>query len=191
VAMGWIWTGMAVSALLWGVLTGTGTELASGALDGAASAVELVLSLCGGICLWSGVMEVMERSGAAKGLSRVLHPILGHLFPDAKGDEAAMNAISANISANLLGLGNAATPMGIRAAKRLAGDSGLANRSLCMLVVVNTASLQLLPTTVCVLRDTMGSGSPFEILPAVWISSLVSVAAGILAARGLERLWKC
>ena len=135
-------------------------------------------------------MEVLEQSGAASALSRCMRPVRRKLFPEANGDEEAMNAISANISANFLGLGNAATPMGIRAAKRLAGDSGTANRSLCMLVVVNTASLQLLPTTVCTLRASLGSAAPFEILPAVWISGIISVTVGILAARGMETLWK-
>jgi spore maturation protein A len=188
-AMSWVWTGMILLSLVWGLLTGTGSVLGAAAMEGAASAAELAVGLCGGICLWSGVMEVMEQSGAAKGLSRVLRPVLEKLFPDAKGDEAAMHAISANVSANLLGLGNAATPMGIRAAQRLAGDTGRANPSLCMLVVVNTASLQLLPTTVCALRSALGSAAPFEILPAVWISSILSVLVGIFAAKMMEKLW--
>ncbi len=188
--MTWIWTGMVVLSLLWSVLTGTGAELGPAALEGAAGAVELCIGLCGGICLWSGVMEVMRRSGMAAALGRLLRPILGKLFPEARRDREALEALSANVSANLLGLGNAATPPGILAAKRLAGESGQPTASLCLLVVINTASLQLLPTTVCALRGALGSAAPFEILPAVWISGTLSLASGILAARGLEKLWK-
>ena len=102
-----------------------------------------------------------------------------------------MDAISANVSANLLGLGNAATPLGIKAARRMAlRTPGVASDSLCMLVVCNTASIQLIPTTVAALRQSLGCATPFDILPAVWLSSCISVAAGILAAKVFARLWR-
>ena len=114
---------------------------------------------------------------------------LGRLFPSALRDTETMDALTSNVSANLLGLGNAATPAGIRAAKGLRRLSGqdTASDELCRLVVLNTASIQLLPTTVAALRASLGADAPFDILPAVWLSSLVSVAAGLLAARAFER----
>ena len=186
-----IWTGMVLVSLLCGLATGRGPEVASAAVEGAAAAVELCLSIAGMMCLWTGVMEVMRRSGLADGLSRLLGPVLGRLFPGAARDREAMDSISANVSANLLGLGNAATPLGIEAAKRLRrGRTGPASDELCMLVVCNTASIQLIPTTVATVRAAAGCEAPFDILPAVWLASALSVGGGILACKIFSRVWR-
>ena len=124
-------------------------------------------------------------------LARLLRPILRRLFPDFAGDRGTMDTIAANVSANLLGLGNAATPLGLEAARRMSRRTpGVASDSLCMLVVCNTASIQLIPTTVAAVRMAAGSATPFDILPAVWVTSALSVATGILAAKLLSRLWR-
>ena len=186
-----IWTGMAAAAVVCGILTGRGSEVSAAAVEGAASAVQLGLSMAGMLCLWSGVMEVMRQSGLAEKLSRMLGPVLRLLFPRERNDRAVMDSISANVSANLLGLGNAATPLGLEAARRMARKSpGVASDSLCMLVVCNTASLQLIPTTVAAVRAAAGCSTPFDILPAVWLASGLSVGAGILACKVLARLWR-
>lgn len=165
--------------------------MAAAAVTGAGDAVELCLSMAGMLCLWTGVMEVMRQSGLAGGLSRLLRPVLGRLFPNGAKDGAVMDSLSANVSANLLGLGNAATPLGIQAAKGMSRKSpGVASDELCLLVVCNTASIQLLPTTVAAVRAAAGCRSPFDILPAVWLASALSVAAGIWACRLLSRLWR-
>ena len=190
-AMSVIWTVMVGGAILCGLLTGRGEAVAAAALEGAAAGVELCLSMAGALCLWMGVMEIMRRSGLAAGLSRLLRPVLGRLYPEFRGDRGVMDAVSANVSANLLGLGNAATPLGLEAARRMAERSpGVASDSLCMLVVCNTASIQLIPTTVAALRAAAGSGTPFDILPAVWLASAVSVTAGVGAAKLFARLWR-
>ena len=190
-AMAVIWTGMVGVSSLCGLVTGRGAAVAAAALVGAGAGVELCLSMAGALCLWMGVMEVMRRSGLARGLSRLLRPVLGRLYPDFAGDGPVMDAVSANVSANLLGLGNAATPLGLEAARLMARRSpGVASDSLCMLVVCNTASIQLIPATVASLRTAAGCTTPFDILPAVWLASLLSVAAGILAARLLARIWR-
>ena len=180
---------MICTALVFGLLSGTLSAVSAAALDGARASVELTLAMCGMLCLWSGVMETMRRSGISEALSRLLRPLLGRLFPSALRDPETMDALTSNVSANLLGLGNAATPAGICAAKGLRRLSGqdTASDELCRLVVLNTASIQLLPTTVAALRASLGADAPFDILPAVWLSSLVSVAAGLLAARAFER----
>lgn len=190
-AMSLIWTVMVGAAILCGLATGNGPEVAKGALDGAAAGVELCLSMMGVLCLWMGVMEVMERSGIARGLTRLLRPAVRRLYPDFARDEGVMDAVSANLSANLLGLGNAATPLGLEAARLMARRSpGTASDGLCMLVVTNTASLQLIPTTVASLRAAAGSANPFDILPAVWLASSVSVAVGIASAKLFSRVWR-
>ena len=187
-AMAWAWTAMGLVSLFFALLTGNAAAVGAAAMEGAAQAVELSLALAGPIMLWSGLMEVMERSGLTASLSRALRPVLGRLFPSSTGDPALAEALSCNVSANLLGLGNAATPAGIRAARRLsAPDSESASDELCRLVVLNTASVQLLPTTVAAVRAACGSAAPFDILPAVWLASLCSVGVGLLAERGLRR----
>ncbi len=186
-----IWTGMVVLSILCGLATGRGPAVASAAVEGASAAVQLALSIAGMLCLWTGVMEVMRRSGLADGLSRLLAPVLRRLFPQAARDRDTMDSISANVSANLLGLGSAATPLGLEAARRLARRSpGTASNDLCMLVVCNTASIQLIPTTVASVRAAEGCAAPFDILPAVWLASTLSVGVGITACKIFARVWK-
>ncbi len=190
-AMAAIWTGMVVVSILCGLARGAGPQVAAAAMEGAGAAVELCLAMAGVLCLWMGVMEVMRRSGLAEGLSRLLRPVLRVLYPDFARDREVMDSISANVSANLLGLGNAATPLGMRAAQLMSRRSpGVASDSLCMLVVCNTASIQLIPTTVAGVRVAAGCQTPFDILPAVWLASVLSVSTGILAARLFSRVWR-
>ena len=189
--MTWIWTGMAVLSILCGLATGRGELVAAAAVEGAQAAVELCVSIAGMLCLWTGIMEIMRRSGLAEGLSRLLRPVLSVLFPQVSGDRGVMDSISANVSANLLGLGNAATPLGIEAVRRMERKSpGTASDAMCMLVVCNTASIQLIPTTVASVRAAAGSSSPFDILPAVWLASALSVGVGIAACKLFARIWR-
>ena len=188
-AMSWIWTGMVCVSLLCGALSGRGAAVGSAAMEGAAAGVELCLSLAGALCLWMGVMEIMRRSGLAQALSRLLRPVLRRLYPAFADDAAVMDCLSANVSANLLGLGSAATPPGVEAARRMALRSpGRASDALCLLVVCNSASIQLLPTTVAGVRAAAGCAAPFDILPAVWLSSALALLAGIAAAKLFARL---
>lgn len=180
---------MVVLSLAFGLFTGNLDAVSAAALEGAGDAVELGISMAGVLCLWSGVMEVMNVCGLSAGLARVFRPLLRRLLPGASRDPETLAAVSANVSANLLGLGNAATPLGIRAARRMAASChGTASDELCVLVVLNTASIQLIPATVGSLRSAMGSAAPFDILPAVWLSSVLSVTAGLTAARLLSLL---
>lgn len=189
--MAWIWTGMAVLSILSGLATGRGDQVAAAAVEGTQAAVELCISIAGMLCLWTGVMEIMRRSGLAEGLSRLLRPVLRRLFPQEARDRGVMDSISANVSANLLGLGNAATPLGIEAVRQMARKSpGTASDAMCMLVVCNTASIQLIPTTVASVRAAAGSTAPFDILPAVWLASALSVGVGIAACKLFARIWR-
>ena len=190
-AMAVIWAVMVGASILCGAATGQGEAVASAALEGAQAGVELCLAMAGLLCLWMGVMEVMRRAGLVRALSRLLRPLLRRLYPDFAQEEAVMEAVSANLSANVLGLGNAATPLGLEAARRMARRTpGVASDGLCMLVVCNTASVQLIPATVAGLRAAAGCRTPFDILPAVWLASAVSVTAGILAAKLFARIWR-
>jgi spore maturation protein A len=181
-----IWMGLILVSLVFGLLNGRTAAVSAAALEGAGAAAELCLKLCGALCLWSGVLKLLEKGGAAAVLGRLLRPLLLRLYPEAREDPAALAALAENMSANLLGLGNAATPAGIRAAKALARGN-TASDSLCRLTVLNSASIQLIPAAVCALRGAAGAAQPFDILPAVWLTSLCSAAAGLAAERLLRR----
>lgn len=190
-AMTWVWVGMVVASLIFGTATGNLGALGGAALEGARSAVELCVSMTGVMCLWTGVMEVMNQSGISALLAQAFRPLLRRLMPQTARDADTLAAVSANLSANMLGLGNAATPLGIRAARAMAhGSGGVATDELCLLVVLNTASVQLLPTTVAGVRAAMGAVDPFDILPAVWLVSGAAVLAGMAAVKLFARMWR-
>ena len=187
--MALVWGVMVMASVVCAVAGGRMAQVSSAALEGARAAVELCISLAGVLCLWSGFMELLKQCGLERKLAALFRPLMRRLLPQASRDAETMAAVSGNLSANLLGLGNAATPLGIRAARRMAlGAEGRATDELCRLVVLNTASVQLLPTTVAAVRAGCGSAAPFDILPAVWVSSILSVSVGLLAARLLERV---
>ena len=188
--MGWIFTGMVVISTLCAVLLGNGSALASAIPEGAQAGVTLAFSLCGAICLWTGVGKLMEKAGFTNILSRIFAPLLGRVFPSFSKDPQFAGYMSSNFCANFLGLGNAATPMGIQAAKRLSNGTKVASNELCRLIVLNTASIQLIPSTVIAIRTQLGSAVPFDILPAVWVTSVCSAGMGLLAAWLLGKVWK-
>lgn len=190
--MSWIWTGMIAISLAAALFTGQGSQLAAAVPAGAQAGVALAVSMAGSLCLWSGVGKLMERAGMTGLLARLLSPLLWRVFPTTRRDPILAAHLSANICANFLGLGNAATPMGIQAAKRLISrdQPGVANNELCRLIVLNTASIQLIPANVAAVRVSLGCATPFDILPAVWITSLCSAGLGITAAWVLGKLWR-
>ena len=179
--LAYLWTGMVFFSLVAGILTGNSAALASAALEGAQTGLTVTLSMAGALCLWTGLSRVMEESGISAVLGRRFRPVLGKLFPQTAKNETAMGALCGNVTANLLGLGNAATPLGI-AAVRAMGQGDTATDEMCRLIVLNTASIQLIPTTVAAVRAGLGAAAPFDILPAVWLTSLLSTASGLLAA---------
>lgn len=189
--MSWIFTGILLLSLVFSAISGN--SLGNAVAQGAQAGINLALSIAGSICLWSGLGHLMERIGLTELLARLLRPLLYRIFPSTERDPKLRSYLSANICANLLGLGNAATPMGIQAAKRLKCPSrpGVANGELCRLIVLNTASIQLIPANVAAVRSAQGCATPFDILPAVWITSLCSAGLGVAAALLLERVWCC
>ena len=186
--MGWVWCIMLALSLTVSVFRGNADVLTASAMEGASSAVTLCISLAGSMCLWSGIAKVMERAGLIDKIGHFLRPLFRKLFPDASQDRTTLGYLTANVSANLLGLGNAATPMGLAAIGRMGKGKNFASDEMCLLIVLNSASVQLLPTTVAALRSSLGASSPFDILPAVWLTSVCSVTIGILASR-LFRRW--
>ncbi len=188
--MSWIFTGLVCISLAAALLTGNGSALAAAIPKGAQAGITLAISLAGSLCLWTGVGALMERIGWTGGLSKLLSPVLSRLFPSTRQNKALAGSLSANVCANILGLGNAATPMGIQAAQIMAAGGHTATDELCRLIVLNTASIQLIPSTVAALRVSHGCGTPFDILPCVWLTSILSAGIGLCSAWLLGKVWK-
>lgn len=188
--MSWIFTIFAAVSIASALIFGRGAELAAAIPQGAQAGATLAISLAGSICLWTGLGKLMEKAGFTAFLAKLLRPLLYRVFPSAKTDPQLSGSLSANICANFLGLGNAATPMGIQAAQRLAAGRTVASDELCRLIVLNTASIQLIPATVAAVRSSLGCATPFDILPAVWVTSICSAGLGLVAARCFGRLWR-
>ena len=190
--MSWIFSMMIFASVIFALLSGNGTALAAATAEGAQAGITLAVSMAGSLCLWTGVGKLMEHAGMTAALSRLIRPLLHRLFPGSKSDPALAGSLSCNICANFLGLGNAATPMGIQAVKAMSrhASPGCASDEMCRLIVLNTASIQLIPATVAALRTSLGCATPFDILPAVWVTSLCSAGLGIGAAWLLGRVWK-
>ena len=179
--MSLIWTGMIGLSILCALITGRGSLLSAAVANGAQEGITLSIALAGSLCLWAGVGKLMEHVGLTARLARFLKPLLNRVFPSTKTDVVLSLSLSGNICANLLGLGNAATPMGIQAAKRMKKDD-TATDELCRLIVLNTASIQLIPANVAAIRAGLGCETPFDILLPVWITSFCSAGLGVAAA---------
>ncbi len=190
--MSWIFTGILLISIFFSLVLGRGSALSAAVAQGAQSAITLAVSIAGSICLWTGVGNLMEKAGITQVLAKWLSPVLHRLFPSTRKDPALSRNLAANVCANILGLGNAATPMGIRATKGMLDprQPGCATDEMCRLVVLNTASIQLIPANVAAVRASLGCQSPFDLLPAVWITSVCSAVLGVLAAWLMGRLWK-
>ena len=184
-----IWCGIGFVSLFASVLTGQMSALAAAIPAGAQAGATLAMTLMGSLVLWTGVGKLMEAGGMTGALSRMLSPLLGRIFPSTRQDRELAEALSGNICANVLGLGNAATPMGIRAVKRMAKIPGVASDEMCRLIVLNTASIQLIPANVAAVRASLGAASAFDILPAVWLASICSAGLGITAAWLMGKVW--
>lgn len=188
------------ASIICSIFTGRLPEVSNAVLDKAGEAVTLAITLCGVMCLWSGLMKVAEEAGALSALSRLLSPVVSLLFRGLEKGGRAIQLICLNLSANILGLGNATTPLGIRAMEAIQEEesfppkqnrpSSEASDSMIMLTVLNTASLQVIPATAAALRTAHGAERPMDILPCVWIVSAYSLAVAVASAKLLGWLAK-
>ena len=181
--------GMLIFSVVSAAFGGNMEALSAAALSGCGEAVTLVISLTGMLCLWCGLMKIAQQCRLTEAVARLFRPLTRLLFPELPAGSPTLQAICMNLSANLLGLGNAATPLGLAAMQelqKLNRQKDTASNAMVTFVVLNTASLQLIPTTCAVLRQQAGSAAPMEILPAVWLSSVASAAAALTLARLLR-----
>lgn len=175
-----------VISFVFGCASGNIGEMGVEIIDGAASAVELTLSLAGMMCLWSGIMRVASAAGLVRGFARLTSPVLRILFPNAYASGNGLGEISASIAANVFGLGNAATPLALKAMEKLQennGDKTTASDDMIMFTVLGSASVDVFPTTLIALRRAANSLDPFEIVVPVWICSLLTASFGVLAVK--------
>lgn len=184
-----IFAAMLILSVVCGAATGRIQDVCNAALNSCVEAVELFLYLLGGMCMWGGLMRIAEKAKITDMLSKLFKPFLKHIFKGLDLNGKAFHAICMNITANLLGLGNAATPLGLEAMRRLEEEEQPGNttsRNMIMFVVLNTASITLIPTTAASLRIKHGSAAPMEILPCVLITSTCALAAGLISAAALD-----
>ena len=187
--MNYIWAAIMIISIVVSFFTGKFDAVSLAAIEGAGEGVKLVLELCGVMCFWTGIMEIAEKGGIVSALSRVLSPVTRLLFPKIPQKSRAMRAIVMNMTANILGMSNAATPLGLTAMHELQALSGgtVASDEMCTFVVINTASIQLIPATLIALRASAGSAAPTEIMVPVWITSAAALTVGVTAAKIFEK----
>lgn len=193
--MKWIITALIVLSVIFAAATGSMSSLSAAFLESCGGAVSLAITLTGIIALWSGIMRVAQSSGLTGKLAKIAEPLLSRLFGGLQKGGKAMQYITLNITANILGLGNASTPFGIAAMREIEREEHssapeYASDNMILLTVMNTASLQLVPTTAAALRQAHGSAAPMEILPCVWVTSVCALAAAVTASfafRGLRK----
>ncbi len=185
----WIWLGLLALGVLFGLLTGRTDELTAAALAAAQRGVELSLGLVGVMALWLGICQLAEEAGLVRGFSRLARPLLGKLFPNIPENNPALGAIAMNLSANFLGLGNAATPLGIRAMQQLAKLNPVpdtASDEMCTFLLLNNAAPTLLPMTVIAIRAASGAEAPGEIIGPAFFATCCAAAAALLFDRLLR-----
>lgn len=184
--LNYIWSGMLITGFIIAVINGRVSEVTKAAVDSAGKAIELSIALLGILCLWTGLMSIAEKSGLIRYITKLFKPLMKLLFPGIPQNHPAAGAVIMNLSANFLGLGNAATPLGLKAMgelQKLNPEKSSATDSMCMFLVLNTAAVQLIPTTVIAIRAEAGSANPAEIITAVWITSICATIAGIIFVR--------
>ena len=189
--MNFIWSFMIIISIVTAVITGRVDETISAVFEGASTAVSTLISFAGAMCFWTGIMKISEKSGVSNMICRFISPVVTRLFPGSS--QTARRYISMNITANILGMGNAATPMGIFAAQTLDKENPNPEKpsgNMCMLVTLNTTSFQLIPSTIIALRAAAGSTDPTSIILPVWIASLFAVCIGVLSVKLINRFYR-
>ncbi|MEG0856470.1 MAG: nucleoside recognition domain-containing protein [Terrisporobacter sp.] len=186
----YIWFIMIFFGILVGLITGNGEEISKAMIGSVDTTVQFMIGLVGLMCFWCGVMKVAEKSGLTQKLSKLLKPILKVVFKEAAKDEKALGAIVMNITANMLGLGNAATPFGIKAMQemdRLNKEKGKASNDMALFLVLNAACIQLVPSTIISIRAATGSANPGAIIVPAIIASTIAATAGVVSCKILQK----
>ena len=186
-----LWPIFIIISIIFAIFSGNIDKINSSIFDSTQSAIDLTLTLLGATCLWSGIMEIASKTEIIKKLSKILNKIIKKFFYDLNSESKSYNNIIMNIIANILGLGNAATPLGLKAMSELQKENNEKERlsdNMMMLIVLNTASLQIIPTTVIAVRSSLGSNNPTQIIVPVWIATIGAAIVGISVAKIIIRV---
>lgn len=187
--MNYIWCGMIIVSFITAAVNGRMDETVNAMLEGTQTAVSTLISFAGAMCFWTGIMKIAESSGISDILCRIIKPLVRRLFPSA--GEKARYYISMNLTANILGMGNAATPMGMLASEELDRENkkpSVPSGNMCMLVVLNTTCFQLIPSTIIAIRAGAGSQNPASVILPIWFASAVSVVTGVMSVKIMRRI---
>lgn len=185
-----IWPFFIIVSFIYGIFTGRINEINNSIFESSKSAVELCITLLGTICLWNGIMNIASKTNFVKMLTKILGPFLRFLFPDINKNDEEYNLIAMNMVANILGLGNAATPLGLKAMKSLNKKNKEKNKlsnSMAMLIVINTASIQIIPTTVIAIRASLGSVNPTKMIFPIWIATIFAAVSAVITSKILMK----
>lgn len=185
-----IWPIFIIISVIYALIAGNIQHVSNEIFDSATSAVELTLTFFGTICLWNGLMEIAKNTSLINKLTKSLKPFVHFLFPELKNNKQAQEEISMNMVANLLGLGNAATPLGLKAMQTMQKENSekeTLTNSMAMFIVINTASMQLIPTNVIAIRSSLGSQEPSNIILQVWIATVIAATVGIISTKILMK----
>ena len=186
----YIWFLLIFLGSIIGIFNGSGEEISKSIINSCGSTVSFIIELVGIMCFWCGVMKIAEKSGFTDKLAKILKPVLKLIFKDAAKDEKALGAIVMNITANMMGLSNAATPFGIRAMEemnRLNKDKDIASDDMCLFLVLNAACIQLIPSTIISIRAACNSVNPGVIIIPAIISTTTAAIVGIVCCKILQR----
>lgn len=181
-----IWPIFIIISYIYAIFSGNVEKINNSVFDSAKNAVELTITFFGTVCLWNGIMQIAKETTLMEKITKILQPIMKFLFPEVKKDSTANQEMSMNIVANILGLGNAATPLGLKAMKTLQKDNNKKDTlsdTMMMFIILNTASLQIIPTTVIAIRSSLGAKEPTEIIVPVWVATVSAAIAGVIAAK--------
>ncbi len=186
-----VWPIFIIISIIYAIFSGNIDKINNTIFESAESAVTFSLTLLGMTCLWSGIMKIASKTSIIEIFSKILRPIIKLLFPNLKKEDSAYESIVMNIIANILGLGNAATPLGLKAIKELQIENtqkDTLDDNMMMLIVLNTASLQIIPTTVLAIRSSLNSEEPCIIIFPVWIATICAAIVGVVATKILMKL---
>lgn len=181
-----IWPIFIIISYIYAIFSGNVEKINNSVFDSAKNAVELTITFFGTVCLWNGIMQIAKETTLMEKITKILQPIMKFLFPEVKKDSTANQEMSMNIVANILGLGNAATPLGLKAMKTLQKENNkkdTLSNTMMMFIILNTASLQIIPTTVIAIRSSLGAKEPTEIIVPVWVATVSAAIAGVIAAK--------
>lgn len=188
-----VWPFFLIISIIFSIFSGNLRELNNSIFESTNTAINLCMTLLGTMCLWNGIMQIASKTSAMEKITKILRPFMKFLFPKLRKQDKVYQEISMNMVANILGLGNAATPLGIKAMKTMQENNSnkkILTNEMATFIVLNTASIQIIPTTVIAIRNSLGSQNPTAIIFPVWVATIFAAIAGVMAVKFFIKIGK-